>query len=93
MGTQPTGHPRARDDVLFRQVDDEWVVFDPATNELHVLNLPAALIWSHLADGRAPKEISAALQEAYRIDGERARADVDDALARFRAAGLLAEDD
>ncbi len=26
MLVQPAGHPQARDDVLFRQVDDEWVV-------------------------------------------------------------------
>ncbi len=90
MATQPAGHPRARDDVLFRQVDDEWVVFDPAANQLHVLNLPAALVWSHCTGDLTPGEIAAALRDAYGIDAERAAADVEAALSRFHEAGLLA---
>jgi PqqD family protein of HPr-rel-A system len=89
MAPQPTGHPRARDDVLFRQVDDEWVVFDPAANELHVLNLSAALIWSHCTGDHTPEAIAEALQEAYDIETEQAAADVRETLERFREAGLL----
>ncbi|UCC71730.1 MAG: HPr-rel-A system PqqD family peptide chaperone [Gemmatimonadota bacterium] len=89
---QPAGHPQAREDVLFRQVDDEWVVFDPAANELHVLNLAAALIWSHCTGEHAPDEIAGALQEAYGIELERAAADVQATLERFREAGLLRRD-
>lgn len=89
MTARPTGHPQARDDVLFRQVDDEWVVFDPTANELHVLNLPAAIIWSHCSGESTPAQIAEALREAYGIEAERARADVEDALKRFRDAGLL----
>ena len=75
--------------MLFRQVDDEWVVFDPASNELHVLNLPAALIWSHCTGEHGRDEIAARLAEAYELELERARADVESALARFQKAGLL----
>ena len=92
MATQPTGHPRARDDVMFRQVDDEWVVFDPASNDLHVLNLSAALIWSHLTGDVSAEAIAAAVQEAFGIEVERAEADVIAALEGFRSAGLLAPD-
>ncbi len=90
MATQPTGQPRAREDVLFRQVDDEWVVFDPAANELHVLNLSAAIVWSHCTGDRTPEEIAGKLQEAYGLESERALTDVRVALARFDEAGLLA---
>jgi PqqD family protein of HPr-rel-A system len=89
MANRPTGHPQAREDVLFRQVDDEWVVFDPAANELHVLNLSAALIWSHCTGEHSRDEIAEALQEAYGIDLEQAAADVGAALDRFLEAGLL----
>lgn len=90
MGIQPAGHPRARDDLMFRQVDDEWVVFDPAANELHVLNLSAALIWSHLTGDVSAEEIAGAVREAFGIEPERAAADVQAALERFESAGLLA---
>jgi len=89
MGNQPTGHPQARADVLFRQVDDEWVVFDPAANELHVLNLSAALIWSHCTGEHSPQQIAEALRDAYGLEREQAAADVGAALERFREAGLL----
>lgn len=88
---QPTGHPRAREDLLFRQVDDDWVLYDPAVNELHVLNLSAALVWSHCTGEHAPAEIAAALRSTYGLEPARAEADVDAALARFRKAGLLVD--
>ncbi len=92
MATQPAGHPRAREDVLFRQVEDEWVVFDPAANDLHVLNLAAALIWSHCTGAYSPEQIAQALQEVYGIEPGQAAADVQTTLERFREAGLLRPD-
>lgn len=89
MAALPTGHPQAREDVLFRQVDDDWVVFDPAANQLHVLNLPAALIWSHCTGESTPAQIAESLRLAYGIDAERAGGDVEATLERFREAGLL----
>lgn len=90
MTVQPENPPRARDDVLFRELDDEWVVFDPGANQLHVLNLPAAIVWTHCTGELGAGEIAEALQEAFGIDGEEARADVAAALERFSEAGLLA---
>ena len=89
MAVQPTGHPQVREDVLFRQVDDEWVVFDPAANELHVLNLPAAIVWSHCTGDRSLEQIAARLEKAYGLNSETATSDVRAALARFEDAGLL----
>jgi len=77
---------------MFRQVDDEWVVFDPASNDLHVLNLSAALIWSHLTGDCSEEEIVGAVHEAFGIEAQQAEADVRAALERFRGAGLLAGD-
>jgi PqqD family protein of HPr-rel-A system len=74
---------------MFRQVDDEWVVFDPAANELHVLNLSAAVIWSHCTGEHSKEEIAEALREAFDIGADQAGADVRSTLARFWDAGLL----
>ena len=57
--------PEARGDIVFRQVGDEWLLFDPITGEIHVLNLSAALLWSH-CDGTTPvATVLATLGEAF----------------------------
>lgn len=37
---------RARDDVHIEWVDNEAVILDPKTSELHYLNTPAALVFA-----------------------------------------------
>jgi len=83
--------PRARDDVVFRSVAGDWVLYDPRSQDLHVLNVTAAAVWS-CADGtRDVAAIAAALREHLEDPPEPAqvRADVERALARFRDDGLL----
>lgn len=50
MTTPQPSTPRGRQDVVFRPLVDEWVLYDPETRQLHVLNHTAALVWS-LCDG------------------------------------------
>lgn len=89
--TDTASRPRARDDVLFRQLADEWVLFDPASNRLHALNLSAALVWTYLDGTRdvdaLAREVAAAF--AKPPDPGQVRGDVEAALERFRAEGLL----
>ena len=83
--------PRSRSDVVFRPLDDSWVLFDPVAEQLHVLNLSAALVWDHL-DGESSLEVIAeAVGSAFNPPKTAAevKADVQQTLARFREAGLL----
>jgi len=83
--------PKARADVIFRALDANWVLFDPTTNELHVLNLSAAMVWSHL-DGETPVEgVASAIASSFSppLSAPDAITDVQDVLAVFRDAGLL----
>lgn len=81
-------HPRVRGDVVFRRVSEEWLLFDPETQQIHVLNLPSALVWSLCTGERAVDEIHREVEDAYREDvpAEEIRRILD----RFRDAGLLA---
>ncbi len=80
--------PRARPDLVFRRVGEDWVVFDPRTQDLHVLNLAAALVWSFCTGEHAVDEIEARVAEAWEgVDDPGVRA----ALDRFAQAGLLVE--
>lgn len=84
--------PAARDDVVFRQLDDDWVIFDPKADKLHALNLTAALVWAHLAGQLAIEEIAAEVGAAF--DPPRGGAEILDdvraAVRQFHEQGLLA---
>jgi len=83
--------PKTRTDVIFRQLDDDWVLFDPRSDQLHVLNLSAAVVWAH-CDGLTDLDaLAGALIGAFEADlsHAQARLDAEAAVARFREAGLL----
>ncbi len=84
-------HPLGRSDVIFRPLDDTWVLFDPRAEQIHVLNLSAALVWAHL-DGKSTIEtVAEAVGSAFNPPQTAAQVwtDVQDTLERFREAGLL----
>lgn len=85
--------PRARDDVLFRQLDDEWVIFDPVTDTLHALNLTAALVWTGCTGDRDVAAIVDDVAASFDppLTRERVLDDVLGAIERFRKQGLLLE--
>lgn len=88
---QPSA-PRVRDDVVFRALAREWVLYDPKQQELHVLNATAALVWT-LCDGdhdatAIAHEIAETLREPPSHDA--VQQDVDEAILTFARAGLLA---
>lgn len=83
--------PRARDDLVFRELSSEWVLYDPTTRQLHVLNVTAALVWSFCDGDHDVERMVGAVRET--LTGapppERVRTDVQDALAVFAREGLL----
>ena len=83
--------PRVRADVVFRTVGTDWVAYDPAANEMHVLNLTSALIWE-LCDGDTTVsrivELLGEVLENAPAPAE-LRVHVDEALAAFAERGLL----
>jgi hypothetical protein len=85
------GRPQTRDDVVFRQLDEEWVIFDPSTDRLHALNLSAALVWTHCTGELDVRQIAAAVADAFDppMSVTEVLADVEAAVARFRSEGLL----
>ena len=83
--------PSRRDDVVFRPLAGEWVILDPVSRELHVLNLSAALLWEEIDGVRTPDQLSesvwAAFDEVPELDS--IRMEVLASLADFRRRGLL----
>ena len=83
---------RCRDVVVFRQLDDEWAVFDPEAMKIHTLNLTAAFVWSHLSADIDEDAIIQLIVHSFEtpVPLEQARADVAAAIRQFRDEGLLA---
>jgi hypothetical protein len=83
--------PKGRSDVIFRPLDDSWVLFDPRAEQLHVLNLSAALVWAHLDGESSHESIAEAVGSAFNPPQTAAQvlADVQATVERFQEAGLL----
>ena len=83
--------PKAREDVVFRALADEWVLYDPRTQDLHVLNATAAAVWAccdgTLDAGGIAREVAAHMEGAPPL--EAVLEDVTRVLERFRSDGLL----
>jgi Coenzyme PQQ synthesis protein D (PqqD) len=83
--------PTARSDLVFRALDDEWVLYDPRDEQLHVLNRVSAVIWL-CCDGRGTVAdiVDAVMAE---FDGDVARSKVADDVSRtlegFAKRGLF----
>ncbi len=82
---------RAREDVVFRRLEDEWVLYDPASQNMHVLNATAGVIWLHLDGTQTFEELVEHTRSAFDPPApvEVVRDDVVRTLGRFAAEGLL----
>lgn len=93
-GTEPslTGTLKARENVVCRQVDDEWVLYDPVSEKMHVLNVTAGLIWNHLDGTQTFDELVRLAHEAFDppVHVDTVARDVRALLEQFLAAGLMA---
>jgi hypothetical protein len=80
-----------RRDVVFRQLDDEWVVYDPTGDKIHSLNLTAALVWTNLTGELDVEGVFSAVAESFGDPGsfEDVRGDIERAIGRFRDEGLI----
>jgi len=84
-------YPRVREDLVFRPLAGEWVVFDPDGRRLHVMNLTAALVWSFCDGSRSRDEIAREVRAAFPESPreEEVEADVIEALRTFLDQDLL----
>jgi PqqD family protein of HPr-rel-A system len=82
--------PLRRGDVESTSLDDQWLLLDRASGNLHVLNATAGRVWA-LCDGEhSPSAIAERLRVEFAIAPSKdATADVVALLADLRQLGLL----
>jgi len=74
-------------DIIFREVGETFVLFDPNKDALHTLNTTAQFVWEHLAS--PPQTIIEKLQSTYQVSPEIAQHDVMRILEQFNTLGLI----
>ena len=82
---------KARDDVVCRQVDEEWVLYDPATEKMHVLNVTAGLVWQHLDGTNSVEDLVILIRDTFEpvAEADVVSRDVRGVLDQFESEGLL----
>jgi len=92
-GTEDVGEnlepPRARSDLIFRELGEGWALYDPRNGQLHLLNLTATILWQALDGTRSREELAEELRSAYSDAPAELTAEVEAALTRFQEEGLL----
>jgi RPA family protein len=74
----------------FQTLEEETIVVDPKTREVHLLNDTAARVWELLAAARSVDELTATLGEEYDAPADELRAGVEELLRGLGDKGLLA---
>ncbi len=85
---------RPRADLNVEQIDDEVVILDRSSNEVHQLNPAASIVWEGIAadEDIDPLVLSEQLGEAYGVSPDSVGSDVEILLEQFRDLGLLDQD-
>ena len=64
-------------DVIVEEVEDGFVIINPLTGQIRVLNKTGSFIWALLADGKSVADIPEHLVNSYGLTIEQATADVE----------------
>jgi hypothetical protein len=84
-----TDVPRPRDGVLFRELEDGCVLYDPDGEKVHSLNETAGFVWCLMDGARSLGEIAGEIARAAGADEAVVLRDVIRTADRFARQGLL----
>ena len=82
-------HPKKRNDVNARLVDQEIVVLDRQNGTIHQLNQAASFVWEQCDGESTLEEIAKRMTEAFEVDFRTAISDVRKAIQQLNDIGLL----
>lgn len=77
----------------FRQVGEDWVLFDPVAQRIHVLDVTGALVWSYCTGNMDVRAMEREIRNAFGLALAAGKdPGVQQALSDFAAADLLRSD-
>lgn len=77
------------DGLTWQEIDGELIILDLARSAYLTTNETGTFLAQQLMDGATREELVSALQDRYRIDEARARADVDGFIVELTERQLL----
>lgn len=77
--------------VIVRELDQELLVLDTESNQVHHLNETASFIWRKCDDTTLAEELALLLANAFNVEQGTALNDVVETLQKLRALNLLVE--
>lgn len=82
--------PKRKAGIQSRRLGDEWMLYDPDTGSLHVVNELAAFVWQ-LCDGSSTfEDMCQRIEDEYDVpDGTDVRTDVREAVDALAGLGVL----
>jgi hypothetical protein len=78
-----------RDDLSWRELDDELIVLDLTKSKYLMVNDTGAVIWHRLADGATEAELVQAVVDAFEVEPAQAEADVRSFVETLEGRGLV----
>jgi PqqD family protein of HPr-rel-A system len=77
-------------ELPFQQLDEELIVVDPKSRQVHLFNETAARIWELLSAPRSLAELADTLAEEYDADDDELRTAISECLSGLSDKGLIA---
>jgi len=82
--------PVRKADVEMRKLGEEYLLHDPGTGALHVLNASARMVWEMCDGAHTLDDIERAMRDAYEVGDADVPGDLRGILGALREKGLLA---
>ena len=81
------------DDVMYTQVEDEYVLLHLDKGEYFSLNAMGREMFDYIKDGMSPDEIIDCITRDYEVAGDTVKRDLDELIVAMREARFFSEDD
>ena len=86
-----TYRPLHVEDVVFRDIEEEGILYQVEEGKVHVLNSIAYTIWKQCDGKHTIGEIAKELTETFQVDEQTALKDVNKSVEEFQGLGLLSK--
>jgi hypothetical protein len=83
--------PKKRDNLLYRELDGEGIIYDQENSMVHTLNPTATLIWNYCDGKQSTKDIAKKLIKKYDTSLDNALKDIEKTLKNLKNLKLLME--
>ena len=77
------------ENITYREMDGEGVLYDTTTNNMHVLNKTALMVWKLCEQADDPESIARAIGERFGLPAQRVLPDVLTCLNRLEELRLI----